>query len=63
MTRLRDHWDVIFADATVQVPGGERPAHWSNEKLSYRRASGPDTSPFHVAWREWQATLRPGAKG
>jgi hypothetical protein len=58
ITCLRDHWEVIFADATVQVPCGERPARWPNEELDYDPLD-PDTSPFHVAWREWQATLPP----
>jgi hypothetical protein len=42
----------------VQVPGGERPAHWSKEELDYDPLD-PDNSPFHIAWREWQATLPP----
>ncbi|MFP4569600.1 pentapeptide repeat-containing protein [Rhodosalinus sp.] len=48
-TRLQPHWHEIFADGSVSLPGGERPAHWPSEVL--------DWHDFRDAWRAWQQSI------
>lgn len=49
ITQLRDHWDDIFADGTVQVLEGARPDHWADDELSW--------FDFEPRWHAWQETL------
>jgi uncharacterized protein YjbI with pentapeptide repeats len=49
---LRPFWSDIFADGTVVVPKGERPAHWPTDDLEYH-PWGPGDFPFHIEWRKW----------
>lgn len=49
ITQLRDHWDDIFADGTVQVSEGARPEDWAVEELV--------GLGFETRWHAWQETL------
>jgi uncharacterized protein YjbI with pentapeptide repeats len=50
--KLRPFWSDIFADGTVVVPEGERPAHWPTEKLVYTPWD-PKHSPFGIECHKW----------
>ncbi|QBX99552.1 pentapeptide repeat-containing protein [Rhodophyticola sp. CCM32] len=54
IAKLRDFWEDIFADGTVQVPDGQRPGHWPGHKLDFKSSDEAD-SPFHIEWRRWLA--------
>ncbi|MDJ0822574.1 MAG: pentapeptide repeat-containing protein [Paracoccaceae bacterium] len=49
IAQLKPFWADVFADGTVQVPEGERPAHWVAEEL--------EESQFKKAWRAWQRSI------
>ncbi|MCR9086209.1 MAG: pentapeptide repeat-containing protein [Rhodobacteraceae bacterium] len=55
-----------FGDATVTLPDGLATgtpplAHWSTEDLEHQYWD-EDNSPFHIAWRAFQATLEKQSK-
>jgi uncharacterized protein YjbI with pentapeptide repeats len=56
--QLQPFWSVIFADGTLRehLEDENWPGHWRPKKLSHW-AWDPTSSPFHIAWREWLATL------
>ncbi|MBF9035561.1 hypothetical protein HKCCE2091_15040 [Rhodobacterales bacterium HKCCE2091] len=65
VARLREFWGEMFADGSVDVPDGERPAHWPTEVL-FEHWERPN-SPFHIEWHLWQsdpdAYVVPSARG
>jgi uncharacterized protein YjbI with pentapeptide repeats len=50
--KLRPFWSDIFADGTVVVPEGERPAHWPTEELKYSPWN-PEDSLIHIEYYKW----------
>jgi uncharacterized protein YjbI with pentapeptide repeats len=50
--KLRPFWSDIFADGTVVVPEGERPAHWPTEELVYILWF-PEDTPFGIEYHKW----------
>jgi uncharacterized protein YjbI with pentapeptide repeats len=50
--KLRPFWTDIFADGTVVMPEGERPAHWPTEKLKYSPWD-PEHSTFDIEYHKW----------
>jgi uncharacterized protein YjbI with pentapeptide repeats len=60
IAQLRPFWTVVFADGTLRdhVTEADWPAHWPREELDYEPWN-EENSPFHIAWRAWQATLPP----
>jgi uncharacterized protein YjbI with pentapeptide repeats len=50
--QLRPFWSDIFADGTVVVPEGERPAHWPTVELEYSPWD-PEHSLIDIEYHKW----------
>ena len=50
---LKDHWQDVFADGSIQLPEGEeRPGHWATDIYAY-----DEWLELHMKWEDWQRSI------